>query len=64
MNLKEVDDGGRWNIVDNTYNLILWNITKYKCYLRIVKRESMKFIYYNVIVKIPKNSKLLTHDLL
>ena len=28
MNLMEVDDGGRWNIVDNTY--ILYNIYIYK----------------------------------
>ena len=25
MNLMEVDDGGRWNIVDNTYNGNAWS---------------------------------------
>ena len=25
MNLIEVDDGGRWNIVDNTYNDNAWS---------------------------------------
>ena len=58
INLMDVDDSGRWNIVDNTYNGNTWS--------RITNTERSLYIYISVLIcemwqNIPIVSVIIMH---